>query len=393
MARKPIVVSEEQALYFRARRGHLAGPGAASAAEAAASILGAQSQQLTTGLLAVAQRTAGRPSAEELRTALFEERRLVRTWGQRDTVHLYRPEDWRLIVAARAQWAPGGRGGPLPPKRAVDRVLDELRRAERPLTRADVEELVPSSYLEAIAERAAMAALEVRRFAAGRLLWQLNNRGDACIADKVGRDGAAAEQGYASREHWFPDLEWSDPDPREAAVALARRYLAVNAPANVQDLAHFWGARIAVVREWIETLESRGELAPVRCGERSGLLALLEDAEELQRAPPRGVCDWPVRLLPMWDSLLMSHADKGWTVPAEGERPLIWRKAAMVSAVVLARGRVVATWTQKKRAKRLEISLHPLRGWTKRLEPGLRREAAAVAEHQGIDRAEVLWGS
>lgn len=379
-----IEVSEEQALYFRARRGHLAGPGADRPEAAAAAIGGAQSQQLPTGLLAIAQRTESRPDAEELRRTLFEERRLVRTWGQRDTVHLYDPADWRLVVAAREEWAPGGRGGPLPTKAAVDRALGALRASKRPLTRGDLEALVPDAYVEALSERAAMASMDPRRLGAARLFWQLNNRGDAFIADQIG-----PEQSYAAREDGYPSLEWGEQDPRAAAVELARRYLAANAPATVQDVAHFWGARVTTAREWLAELEAAGELVGVRCGDRTGLFARVDDVDELRRKPPRGVGDWPLRLLPTWDTLLMSHADKSWTVPDESERPAVWRKAAMVSPVVLSRGRVVATWKQKKRARRLDVEVHPLGGWTKRLEAGVRRDAAAVAGHHGLPEANV----
>ncbi|HVS16607.1 MAG TPA: winged helix DNA-binding domain-containing protein [Thermoanaerobaculia bacterium] len=385
---RPVRIDEEQALYFRARRGHLAGPGAPDPAAAAASILGAQSQQVPPSLLALSQRTAGRPSAEELRALVFDQRRLVRTWGQRDTVHLYAAHDWPLVVAARDEWAPGGRGGPPPPEPAVDRTLAHMLVERRPVTRSDVERLVPAAYEKAIGERAKMAGIEARRLAAARLLWRLNNRGDACIADQVGK-----EQGYAAREHWFADLEWPALAPRHAAVSLARRYLAANAPATPQDVAHFFNARVGAAREWLAALEAGGELVEVRCGDRDGLVALVADAAELRRAPPRGAGDWPARLLPLWDTLLMSHADKSWTVPEESERPLVWRKAAMVSSVVLARGRVVGTWRQKARSRRLEVTVSPLAGWTRRLETGVRRDAEGVARHLGLPEAVVSVGA
>ena len=89
-------VSEEQVLLFRARRGHLAGPGARTVSEAARSIIGAQSQQLEPSLLALSIRTAGRPTAAAIRSEIFGDKRtLVRTWGQRDTIHVY---------DARAHW-------------------------------------------------------------------------------------------------------------------------------------------------------------------------------------------------------------------------------------------------------------------------------------------------
>ncbi|MCB9462386.1 MAG: winged helix DNA-binding domain-containing protein [Candidatus Eisenbacteria bacterium] len=43
----------------------------------------------------------------------------------------------------------------------------------------------------------------------------------------------------------------------------------------------------------------------------------------------------------------MAHADKSWTVPDEAERRKVWLRFADVAAVVLAGGRVVATWRHK----------------------------------------------
>ena len=105
MPRRPstIELTEDQVLYFRARRGHLAGPGAPSAVAAARAILGAQAQQLPPALLALSLRTKGRPPARTLEKQLMKSpRTLVRTWGQRDTLHLYDADvDWAMVVAAR----------------------------------------------------------------------------------------------------------------------------------------------------------------------------------------------------------------------------------------------------------------------------------------------------
>ena len=89
-------------------------------------------------------------------------------------------------------------------------------------------------------------------------------------------------------------------------------------------------------------------LISVSCGGRKGLAALADDARDLRADPPAGK-DWPLRLLPLWDGLLMGHKDKTWTVPDAAERPAVWRRGAHVSAAVLHRGRIVAVWTQAKR--------------------------------------------
>ena len=94
-------LTEEQVLWFRARRGHLAGPGAVSAREAVRAILGAQSQQQQPSLIGVSQRTRGRPTSAELEEELFgKSPTLVRTWGQRDTLFLFDPQDCRHFGVA-----------------------------------------------------------------------------------------------------------------------------------------------------------------------------------------------------------------------------------------------------------------------------------------------------
>ncbi len=129
-------------------------------------------------------------------------------------------------------------------------------------------------------------------------------------------------------------------------------------------------------------------LISVSCGGRKGLAALADDARDLRADPPAGK-DWPLRLLPLWDGLLMGHKDKTWTVPDAAERPAVWRRGAHVSAAVLHRGRIVAVWTQAKRRGELRVEIAPLGGWRKAMLPGARREARAVAAHLGLKGAEV----
>ncbi len=234
-------VTEEQALWFRARRGHLASPGARDVREAAHAVLGAQSQQINPSLHALSLRTAGRPTASALRSRILEEGRdLVRTWGQRETVHLYDATDWPLVAASRAQRAPAGRFGVMPTQ-------DELHDAQVRLdalgiaTRSDfIPHLPPRLLATAVAatEAQPLITMSPERLAAGRFFWRLSMRGDACVAGKRG-----AEVEYASRRSWFPDLAWDEHDATAASVALVRRYFAVNAPARVQDVAHHFGAR------------------------------------------------------------------------------------------------------------------------------------------------------
>ncbi len=379
-----IEVTEDQVLYFRARRGHLAGPGAANAVEAARAIVGAQSQQLPPSLLALSMRTKGRPTAARLKKDILASRTLVRTWGQRDTLHVYDPADWAHVVAARAQWMHGARGGPMPAEATLDKALKVMKAAPGPVTRTDLLGVAPSSYVRAVGERAGAASMEAERFAAARLIWRLAKRGDACVAEKVG-----AQQTYATRSAWFPKLKWPKVPALVAAAALTQEYLAVYGAATATDVAHFFGARVSNAKLWLAELD--GELTAVRCGDRKGLLALTRDIPDLTVRPPTVATKWPLRLLPLWESMLMGHADKTWTVPAEADRKQVWRKAAFVAAVVIARGRVVATWTHKQQRGRLVVEVQPLSRWqASKHAAQVRREAKAVAAHLELDDTDVI---
>jgi len=384
-------LTEDQVLYFRARRSHLAGSGAASATEAARDILGAQSQQIPPGLMALSLRTAGRPTAEAVKSELFDSRSLVRFWGQRDTIHIYDPEDWAVVIAGLDAWQHGGRRGVMPSSELVDEALHRLEAVGEPVTRKDLFDMVPAGFLKEAEEKMGPGPAALR-LAAGRLLWSLALRGDACAGGKIG-----AETTYVARSHWFPDLPWPDPppSPHAAAVTLARRYLAVNGPATAADVAHFFNAKVTNARIWLEEIRESEGLIEVQCrlregGDRKGLVALAKDEQDLKAPAPSGFRDWPLRLLPLWDTLLMSHKDKSWTVPNEDDRKRIWRKAAFVSAVVVARGRIVANWAYKAKKRVLEVEVEPLSRWrASQHASGVRREAQEVAAHLGLPEAKV----
>ncbi len=389
MTEEPVRISEEQALYFRALRSHLAGSGAPDPAAAARDILGAQSQQLGPSLWALSLRTEGRPAALELKRRILEHpRHLVRTWGQRDTLHVYEPAaHWADIVAARPQWAPGGRRGDMPAAPLVEAAGRVLESVGKPITRSSIFDLLPVDYVADWEARVGPGEIALR-YAAGRVLWRLAHLGRACAAGKAG-----SEQEYAARKDWFPNLAWPKPMPPagEAARRLARAYLRLHGPATAHDMAHFFGAGVGSARRWIKALAAETPLARVECGERRDLVLLAEDVPELKATPPASDKAWPPRLLPQWDTLMMGHADKSWVCPSATEKKSIWRASAVVAATVVARGRVVATWSQVRKGGQLKVRVEPLSLWrASKHARGVEKEAHDLASHLGLEGVEVV---
>ncbi|MCB9915583.1 MAG: winged helix DNA-binding domain-containing protein [Planctomycetes bacterium] len=152
MTSKPIELDEERVLWFRARRTHLAGPGGDDARAAARRVLGAQSQQLRPSLHALCLRSAARETTRTLEARLVGDARdLVRTWGQRETVHVYAVEDWPLVVAARAEWAPPARPGPRLEPALVKAARRVLAASDGAITRDDLLPVVPRAYARELA--------------------------------------------------------------------------------------------------------------------------------------------------------------------------------------------------------------------------------------------------
>ena len=301
----PTGVSEAQVRAFRSRRGHLAGPGAVDAVAAARAVVGIQAQVEGPAYWAISMRSASRPTAAVLKAAWQTDRTLVRTWAQRDTLHMFGVEDWSWFGAAVQSWSQTGRAT----VRAPDEVLAEARARFRAAaaTRTDVLDLVTDTMRREMAER--VGEEQAERYASGRIPWQLARLGEVCLGPKRG-----SEQSYVHRDLWLPEAPGFERDPTEAAIALTRRYLGVHGPATAKDVAHFFGARAPLARAWLEALTDH--TTAVQCEGRD-LVALSTDLEDLCREPEPA----DARLVAGYDTLLMAHADKSWTTPSRRSAP------------------------------------------------------------------------
>ncbi len=357
-----ITLDDDQLRWARARNNLLTDQRAATLEDAARHIVGAQAQVFEPAAWGLALRTEGGPTRSHVLALLAGAdakgssggRRLVRTWGQRDTLHIYVPDDWSSVVAARAAWPKSGRRGVMPQPADLDGCLRRLRERGAPFLRDDLFDLVPPDVLcffeDTLPDNAKPQAL---RYAAGRVIWCLAAQGHLCSAGKLG-----SKQLYALRSDWFANLPWPAREVDQTNVGLVRRYLAAFGPATPQDVAHYLGANVTRARGWLGTLRDTHELVDVSCGQRKGLVALVTSAGDLTSEPPPGQ-GWPLRLIPSYDTVLMGHADKS-AICLASEEKAVWRKAAHVMAVVLHRGQIVATWTRKTTKKKLTVIVEPL---------------------------------
>ena len=139
------------------------------------------------------------------------------------------------------------------------------------------------------------------------------------------------------------------PDDSPSLDALIMRYLSAFGPAGPKD-AQTWSGltSLAVVFERL-----RPKLKTFR--DEAG-----RELFDLPRAPrPAPDTPAPIRFLPEWDNLLLSHADRG-RVMAAAHKPQVFSVNGVIRATVLLDGFVHATWNVETTPTTAALRVRPL---------------------------------
>jgi hypothetical protein len=184
---------------------------------------------------------------------------------------------------------------------------------------------------------------------------------------------------FVRPERWIAG--WRQPDPDEALVEVARRYLRAYGPAKKQDFNRWWGSWSGVgTAAWAGLAR---ELVPVTV-DGSGADILERDLEAVSRQP----LVTSVQLLPAFDPYLMGHATRHHLFEA-AHASKVSRTAGWISAVALVDGQVAGTWTHKIVKETLRVTLAPFQRLSSKHAAEVRRRAGSLAETLGLAAAEV----
>ncbi|MFB6837691.1 winged helix DNA-binding domain-containing protein [Streptomyces sp. NPDC056361] len=322
-------------------------PAALGTEEAVAHLVGLQAQNTKPPYHALAARLDGfRP--EDL-SALMESRRVARIVSLRSTVHTHTARD---AVGLRRLVQAG----------AIDRELKMFRKGldgvdldrlaalaaeyveERPRTPKDLRERLLVEWPDAdplaltIAARCLLLMVQVTP----RGLWR--------------RSGQVA---LTTTRVWF-----GDPDGEAAEIdETVRRYLGAFGPASVQDMQTWCG--LTRLRPAFERL--RPELLVFR-DERGTELFDLPDAPRPDEDTPA-----PPRLLPEFDNLLLSHADRTRVVPAE-YHGRTWT-GNQAHRTFLVDGLLAGIWRLDEAKDRTTLTIEPFAPLTRATRTALTAEA------------------
>jgi hypothetical protein len=175
--------------------------------------------------------------------------------------------------------------------------------------------------------------------------------------------------------------EWLDaPLAREGgAEALVLRYLAAFGPATVADFQQWSG--LQGMKPVLEAM--RPQLAVFR-GDRK------RELFDLPCAPrPAAETPAPVRFLPEFDNLLLSHADRTRVLPDAYRRLVLGAKNGRIPATFLVDGVVAGTWRTDRKKDVATLTLSPFAGLGKGTAIDLEAEGGALLRFIEQDAASI----
>jgi hypothetical protein len=325
-------------------------------------ILGLNAQGALNYSLSLWNRVEGL-DREYINSAILD-RRLLRSWFMRNTVHIM-PTGLAHVVRAAlsdslvSEWdrwtvKTGSKERPDSWERHYGGVLEALKGG-------------PLSMSE-ILDRVEMGKDEKRLL--HRVVREMSLKGLVCNAASRGPWYHDAEHTYADTSRWAPCMKRHD--PTEAKEALLLRYLHGYGPASAQDFAYWTGMKATDAKQVLQG--AKPVLAEVSAaGQRGKLYTLKEDLPELEAAEPEP----SLRLLPKFDALIMGHRDKT-RLMGEETRRHIFLPTAEVAATVLVDGRVEGVWSIKRSGSKWGLDIQLFKQLGGEAEELLQKELDAM---------------
>jgi hypothetical protein len=330
---------------------------------------GIHAQVLSAAELSLSARVRGL-TKEHVDAALWKQRTLVKTWTLRGTLHLHAADELGLWLGARravvGDWYFANEVRPREAKKILAVLADALD--GRCLTR---EELV-----EAVRPRLSGWASEHIGSGWGTVLGPAALNGTLVHGPPQG-----TRVTFVRPDQWLGEQrEW---EPKEALAEVLRRYLAAFGPATHRDFAAWISGAHFKAKDAKALLESIAhELEEV---DVEGRLAWRLSGSERRPARVEGV-----RLIPEYDAYVMGFREREHLfspealarVKAHGKGRL---EGPGALSWLLVDGVVAGTWSRRRAAGRIELTVSPFARLGTSDRAGVEEEAERVAFLFGLE--------
>lgn len=328
---------------------------------------GIQAQVMSAAELALCTRVEGL-SAQDIRSALWQDHTLVKTWAMRATLHVLAASDLPLYAAALnfrdfRNWPAHFAYYGLSPAQhaaflsAVPQVL-----GDKPMTREQL--------AIALAEQTGIAHLRdlILSSSWGTPLKQSAIRGDLCFGPNQGQNVT-----FVNPRAWMD--AWPSIEPEQAIREMIRRYLRAYGPATATDFARWcWdGGGKNEARQLFQSMKDELEEVEVEGWRAVALRATLEPMQHLEPAET-------IHLLPLFDAYTIgTPRDREQLFDGIYKR-LIFRPQGWISAVILVNGSIQGVWQSSTRRSQAVVKVHLFRSPTASIQKGIEAEVERLRD-------------
>ena len=305
---------------------------------------GIQAQVMSAAELAVCTRVEGL-SPQDVRSALWQDRTLIKTWAMRGTLHLLSAKELSLYVAARdwhatPAWsnyfAEFGLTTPAQQESFLSAIPHVLEQG--PLTRQQL--------ADAVAKQTGIA--QVRDFILsanwGSPLKPSAYRGDLCFGPSQGQNVT-----FVNPKTWVGT--WQSIEPEQALKHIVQLYLQTYGPATPEDFARWWGGKLTLAKKLFASMRNELEEVEVEGWQAFALCSTLESMQRLEVSET-------LHFLPLFDAYTIGIPRDLEPVLSQAYKSQVFRPQGWISAVVLINGSMQGVWRSATRRSQTIVKLH-----------------------------------
>jgi hypothetical protein len=325
---------------------------------------GIQAQVMSAAELALCTRVEGL-SPHDVRSALWQEHSLVKTWAMRGTLHLFSVTDLPLYVAAR-DWQHTAKWSNYFAEFGLSRAQQEAFLSaipyvleEGPLTRVQL--------ADAVAKQ--MAVARARDFILssswGTPLKPSAYRGELCFGPGQGQSAT-----FMNPKGWLGT--WQPIVPKLALQEVARRYLRAYGPATVDDFRFWWGCSKTLAKTLFQSMEAELEEVEVEGWRAFALrttIPLIQSAEPAEH----------IHLLPLFDAYTIGVPRECEPLLAPAYKRRVFNLQGWTFAVILVNGSIQGVWHYTVRRGHTVVKVSLFSPTTASIRRGIDAEAERLS--------------
>ncbi|WP_257347347.1 winged helix DNA-binding domain-containing protein [Pseudalkalibacillus decolorationis] len=280
------------------------------------------------------------------------DRKIIRTWPMRGTIHFVPPEDakWMLKLSVQRMLAKDKRR--MEQLELDDKIMERCKelfynalKGGNRLSRPNMMKLL---------EDADISTKNQRGY---HILWYTSQTGLICQGPMQDK-----QQTFVLLDEWAPNSK--ELSREESLAELSRRYFASHGPATIHDFAWWAGLTVTDARLGLEVVKP--ELISEKINGKEHWMATNAQSHKADDKSS-------VHLLPGFDEYLLGYKDRGAVLDVEHAPKVVPGKNGVFLPTIVVGGQIVGTWERTIKKNSIDITLNPF------IQPGDSEEGMIEA--------------